>query len=137
MFENQMVKYLHLCLLLTFSSPALAKWTVAASSTDGVFYVYLAADGIHKTSETTVRHWQILDLAKAENGTESYLAMDEVDCLAKRARTFEFASFSRPMAQGKRTHTLRKTSDWRYLPPNTPGADVLKAVCSFALPRVK
>lgn len=133
-----MAKYLYLLFMLVLSSPALAKWTVAAQSTDGTFYVYLASDGVDRTSNTTVRYWMIMDLATAEkDGTRSFLAMDEVDCLNKRARTLEFAIFSRPMAQGNRTHTRRETSDWRFVPPHTPASDVLKAVCSFALPRVK
>ena len=131
-----MKKYLLYILISFFTPPVLAEWTVASRNTSGVFYVYLAADGIQKTSESTVRYWQVLDLTKARtDGIRSYLALEEVDCSNKSVRTLDFASFDKSMAQGKRITTLTETSAWRYLPPGTPGLDALKVVCSFALPR--
>ncbi|MEI6762043.1 MAG: surface-adhesin E family protein [Betaproteobacteria bacterium] len=121
-----MKKTLQLVLLLV-TNPSWAAWVKISETDDAVFYIDPAT--LRKDGHLR-RIWNVQDLNKPDDGARSYRTRYEFDCKNERTKVLSLSTHSAPMAGGETLISTNGSGMWQDIPPDTPGADLLKFVCS-------
>ena len=109
-----------LCLMLALvSAPASAEWVKARENAQ--FVTYIDWDIVKEGNVRRV--WYLQDVKKRVSaeigGFLSAKSRWEFDCGLKKARVVELATFSGPMAKGKRLSQDNEADEWAAIPPDS------------------
>ena len=121
-----------LSLLLLCSVAHAATWVSAGLHDLGIYY-YDSASIEHQGDRR--RAWTMLDYRDAQKNKQgqsfkSTRAQMEFDCKDKRVRALTVSFHSGSRLSGEVLVSEGVFQDWMGVPPNTPMANIMKAVCA-------
>ena len=129
---NRSRQFVSLSLLLLCSVAHAANWRSAGLHDLGIYY-YDSSSIEHQGDHR--RAWTMLDYRDAQKNKQgqsfkSTRAQMEFDCKDKRVRALTVSFHSGSRLSGEVLVSEGVFQDWMGVPPSTPMANILKAVCA-------
>ena len=105
-------------LLVAMSTGAMAEWVELGENDQGVYYIdptTIRKDGNFR------RVWTMDDLKqRGKSGEMSTRTLEEYDCKEELYRTLVISAHDKPMLSGSTLLSVNITTEWRFVPPDTP-----------------
>jgi hypothetical protein len=112
----------------SFSASVAGGWVTFMKTDNSVVYI----DSTTVRKEGSLRKALVLvDLTvKDDNGARSKRGRSEIDCKGDRMRIHDLSGFSGGMASGEAVYSLKGSSEWIPIPPQTVLWNTIKLICS-------
>lgn len=128
--QNIMQKtIIKIAIAFTIATPAWADWVQLSESANGTVS-YIDPSTIRKNGNFR-KVWGLQNFRdRNSDGVMSMRALDEFDCIEERSRLLSISVHSEHMAEGVMLYSGTPPSDWKFIPPGSASAYILKIVCA-------